>query len=193
MKLISHSPLFAPALAPTPTTLATTGAGRTGHRTVASPDAGLSGAADQDAGASRGLRAFGQASAGERQALARGFELTRALTRGRIQGLQTALRTLTQLPADATGSASLPALPELRCARVALCDRLQAQYALFLAASAAAPEGLPRASRGSWRRSQMRQLLQEDLEWVRRLPGDHEDLLRALHAGLDRIAPHSPL
>ncbi len=118
-------------------------------------------------------------------ALPQGLEFKRALARGRIEGLQSALRLLTQ-------QAEQSELSELRRARLSLCDRLQAQYVQFLADPAAVPQGLTLASQGSWRRSQLRQLLQQDLDWVRSLPGDHQDLARALHAGLAQAAPHPP-
>ncbi len=118
-------------------------------------------------------------------ALPQGFEFKRALTRGRIEGLQSALRLLTQ-------QSETSELSELRRARLSLCDRLQAQYAQLLADPAAAPRGLSDASHGQWRRLQLRQLLQEDLDWVRRLPGDHQDLARALHAGLAQAAAQRP-
>jgi len=117
--------------------------------------------------------------------LPQGLEFKRALTRGRIEGLQSALRILTQ-------QAQAPELCDLRLARLSLCDRLQAQYAKFLADPAAAPQGLPDAACSSWRSAQLRQLLQEDLDWVRRLPGDHQDLARALHAGLAQAAAQRP-
>ncbi len=118
-------------------------------------------------------------------ALPQGLAFKRALTRGRIEGLQSALRLLTQ-------QAEPSELSDLRRARLSLCDRLQAQYVQFLSDPAAAPQGLTRASHGIWRRSQLRQLLQEDLDWVRSLPGDHQDLAGALHAGLAQSAPHPP-
>lgn len=126
----------------------------------------------------------------DRAAWAEDFGFARTLARGRIEGLQTALRLLAQ---PATTDAHAPDLPQLRAARLALCNRLQAQYAHFLGDPAAMPQGLPRTSRSSWRRSQLRQLLQEDLAWARSLPGDHQDLARAIQACMERIGPHMAL
>ncbi len=187
MKLTSTSPLLFPNVAPPPAAVPEP------LQRPARPGKDAPDLAGPGAGVSRQLRPLAPASASDRQSLAQGFAFTRALTRGRIQGLQTALRILSQPPLPTTEAIGVPELPELRSARVALCDRLQAQYALFLAEAAASPEGLPRSSRGSWRRCQLRQLLQEDLDWVRSLPGDHQDLVRAIRAGLDRAASHNPL
>ena len=121
--------------------------------------------------------------------LPQGFEFRRALTRGRIEGLQSALRILAQ-------QADQPELLELRSARLSLCDRLQAQYAQFLGeapAGAGDPGGPSQFSGDVSRCVQLRRLLQEDLAWVRSLPGDHQDLARAFNAGLERVAPHAPL
>lgn len=192
MKLTSHSAQPAPhgaAAAPVATLPA-----RAAQR-PASPDTDLA----RQAGTSGPWRTLAPADASERQSLAQGFAFSRALTRGRIEGLQTALRVLSQAPVEAGEAGEATAsngvqertdLPELRRARVSLCERLQAQYALFLGDPAATPEGLPRSSRGSWRRSQLRQLLQEDLDWARSLPGDHRDLVRAIDACLAQVAAH---
>lgn len=185
MKLTATSPLPIPTLAaPAP---AADEPARPAQR-PAPPEKASDGAS-----LSRTVRNLAQAGGSERQSRAQGFEFKRALTRGRIEGLQTALRILTQPCVTDAARTDLPDLPELRTARVALCDRLQAQYMLFLADPSVTPAGLPRSSRGSWRRSQLRQLLQEDLDWVRSLPGDHQDLARAIRACLERVVPHSPL
>lgn len=121
----------------------------------------------------------------DRQALARSFEINRALTRGRIEGLQTALRILSQ---PSGGPADAHELQELREARVKLYDRLQAHYAQFLGNTQATPAGMPRAARGQWKRQEVGRLLQEDLGWARCLNGDTQDLVHAI----ERLI-HKPL
>lgn len=119
----------------------------------------------------------------DRQALVHGFEIGRALTRGRIEGLQTALRILSrpagQAPAT-DGASSLLELQELRQARLRLCARLQAHYVQFLANAQAMPPWLSRSARGPWRRQEIGRLLKEDLDWARGLQGDTRDLVQAL-------------
>lgn len=184
MKLTATSPLLTPPASATSAAAPREPSGEPA-RAALRPDPDKGGHATGD---SRHRRTSAQATtAGEHEARVADFEFIRTLTRGRIEGLQTALRILAQ---PATASDPALDLPQLRAARVTLCDRLQAQYALFLSAPATAPAGLPGTCRGSWRRSQLRQLLEEDLAWARSLPGDHQDLVRALTACVDRIVPH---
>jgi len=118
-------------------------------------------------------------------ALPPGLEFNRALTRGRIEGLQSALRLLDR-------QAASPELADLRRARLSLCERLQAHYVQCLAGPSAAPAGRTVTAPDAWQRTRLRQLLQEDLDWVRSLPGDHQDLARALRAGLAQAAAQIP-
>lgn len=137
-------------------------------RPVVPPDAAM---------APRGARRL------DRQALVQGFEIGRALTRGRIEGLQAALRILSRPagPAPATPDTPQPhELHDLRQARMRLCVRLQAHYAQFLANAQAAPPWLPRSARGPWRRQEISRLLEEDLGWARGLKGDNRDLVEAI-------------
>lgn len=119
----------------------------------------------------------------DRQALAHGFEIGRALTRGRIEGLQTALRILSRPAGQSAATEDAPQpheLFELQQARLRLCARLQSHYVQFLGNTQAAPPWLPRTARGPWRRQEIGRLLEEDLGWARGLQGDTRDLVQAI-------------